>query len=292
MNEALDQVDEDVLRRLARAGLLRRAGPRGRQPGRQVAGARAGAGLDFREHRPYRAGDDVRRVDWRASARTGQLWIRTFDDEQSARWTVCLDVSASMAVPDAARWQLAVQLTAAFCYLLLDDGARVALVLFSDQVDQWCPPGSGRLQYQRVIRHLQLAAPRSRLHASNLRRVAELPGLGNVALISDCLAPDALTGGLEALQAPGARVHLLHITSARDVEALPHDALLEDVESGRRLRVSGGADRIARASLDALHGRLRSHSDRHGVRYTSISSRSRWLDALLRHLEDPARGDV
>lgn len=291
MTEPLDEVDEDDLRRLARVGLLRRAGARARQHGRQPAGARAGAGLEFREHRPYRQGDDVRRVDWRVSARTGHRWVRTFDDEQSARWTVCLDVSASMAAPDPARWRLAVQLTASFCYLLLDHGARTALVLFSDHIDRWCPPGSGRLQYQRMIRCLQQASPGPEGHGSSLTPVAaQISALGNVALISDCLAPDAMTGGLRALQSPGARLHVLHVTSEWDARARPDAALLEDVESGERRRVAAGAERMARDSLEDLHDRLRRHCRRHDVRYTGIPSSTRWIDGLLRHLRDPLHG--
>src|SRR5918911_1143557 len=55
-----------------------------------------GASVDFAEHRGYVAGDDIRRVDWRVYARTDKYYIKEFEADSNANFSVLLDVSKSM----------------------------------------------------------------------------------------------------------------------------------------------------------------------------------------------------
>ncbi len=57
-----------------------------------------GASVDFAEHRGYVAGDDIRRVDWRVFARTDKYYIKEFEADSNANFSVLLDVSKSMGV--------------------------------------------------------------------------------------------------------------------------------------------------------------------------------------------------
>src|SRR5512132_1425399 len=55
-----------------------------------------GASVDFAEHRGYVAGDDIRRVDWRLYARTDRFYIKEYEADTNANFSVLLDVSKSM----------------------------------------------------------------------------------------------------------------------------------------------------------------------------------------------------
>ena len=55
-----------------------------------------GASVDFAEHRGYVPGDDIRRVDWRVYARTDKYYIKEFEADSNANFSVLLDVSKSM----------------------------------------------------------------------------------------------------------------------------------------------------------------------------------------------------
>jgi uncharacterized protein (DUF58 family) len=66
-------------------------------------GARAGASLEFRDHRGYELGDDLRHVDWNAFARTDQLSVKLFREEVSPHLDVLIDGSRSMALADSAK---------------------------------------------------------------------------------------------------------------------------------------------------------------------------------------------
>ena len=67
-------------------------------PGGVFAGAGAGQSADFHDFREYQPGDDPRRVDWRAYARSGQLRLKQFREEVSPIVEFFLDTSASMAL--------------------------------------------------------------------------------------------------------------------------------------------------------------------------------------------------
>jgi uncharacterized protein (DUF58 family) len=68
------------------------------------AGARratAGQSLDFNDHRAYHHGDDLRHINWKVYANTGQLVMKTFEKEVQPQLDIVLDHSASMAVTEA-----------------------------------------------------------------------------------------------------------------------------------------------------------------------------------------------
>lgn len=85
------------LRELLRGRTLRLGRPVwGGRPGRHIA-ARAGLGDMFRGHRPYVAGDDLRRLDWRAAARSDRLVLRQHDAEDVLSAVLLLDGGGGMA---------------------------------------------------------------------------------------------------------------------------------------------------------------------------------------------------
>jgi hypothetical protein len=108
-----------------------------------VAGAhlirQRGQSLDFREFRPYLPGDDIRHVDWRASARhhrRDELVVRTFEHEVQTRVVISIDTRATMRLPEvASKLQVALWFAEAMAYIAGRSGDSVALhALESGQV--------------------------------------------------------------------------------------------------------------------------------------------------------------
>ena len=77
-------------------------------------GRQAGASLEFRDHRDYQPGDDLRRIDWNAFARSDRLTVKLYREEISPHLDVVLDGSCSMALEGAAKARAAIGLSAAF----------------------------------------------------------------------------------------------------------------------------------------------------------------------------------
>ena len=133
-----------------------------------VAGAhlirQRGQSLEFREFRPYLPGDDIRHVDWRASARhhrRDELVVRTFEHEVQTRVVVSIDTRATMRLPEvASKLQLALWFAEAMAYIAGRSGDSVALhaleggqvVELGSSADRW-----------RIRRALQrVSAPKRR----------------------------------------------------------------------------------------------------------------------------------
>src|SRR4029079_13847458 len=118
-----------------------------------------GQSLEFREFRPYLPGDDIRHVDWRASARhhrRDELVVRTFEHEVQTRVVISIDTGATMRLPEVApKLQLARWFAEAMCYIAGRSGDSVALhAIDSGQVVElgsYADPALLSADLQRVV---------------------------------------------------------------------------------------------------------------------------------------------
>ena len=93
-----------------------------------------GRGIDFEELRPYQAGDDIRLIDWRATARTGRAVTKVFREERERPVIIAVDQCSSMFFGSQVAFKsvIAAQAAALFCWLAIDNGDRVGGLVFSD----------------------------------------------------------------------------------------------------------------------------------------------------------------
>ena len=113
MDALLRQTLVDAERAAARYRLtMPQRGPMG-LTGTQLA-QHAGASLEFMDHRDYQPGDDLRRIDWNAYARSDRLTIKLYRDEVSPHADIIVDTSRSMALAETAKAQAAMGVTAMF----------------------------------------------------------------------------------------------------------------------------------------------------------------------------------
>jgi len=88
-----------------------------------------GAGLEFEGHRPYRAGDDPRLVDWSLLARDERPFVRILRREASERWAIVVDTSGSMGVGPPGKLQSAAEVALALAAVGVRARASVSLHL-------------------------------------------------------------------------------------------------------------------------------------------------------------------
>ncbi len=113
-----------------------------------------GRGMDFDRVRNYVAGDDVRTIDWNVTARTGEPHIKLFTEERELTIMLLIDVSASSdfgSVIDSKR-ELAAEAAGVLAASAIRNRDKVGLILFSDDVELYIPPGKGRIHIMRLIR--------------------------------------------------------------------------------------------------------------------------------------------
>jgi len=118
---------------------------------------RRGAGHDLFSMRDYQPQDDLRHIDWKATARSRRLTVREFTSEDERRITIVLDTRLSHGAGDGLpeRFERGVVQAASLIKHFIDERAEVRLVLGDDAG----PFGSGTEQLYRCLRRLALVIP-------------------------------------------------------------------------------------------------------------------------------------
>lgn len=108
----------------------------------QHASPHKGFSVEFRQHRPYVQGDEIRRLDWKIFGRTDRFYIREFDEETNLRATVVLDASGSMGYrgqKGVQKFDYARKLAASLAYLLMSQQDAVGLITFDSKIRDVIP---------------------------------------------------------------------------------------------------------------------------------------------------------
>lgn len=232
--------DREFLARLETLEVISRRIRRGRFRGERRS-VRRGSSVEFADHRPYGAGDDLRFLDWNLYARLDRLMTKLFHDEEDLAVHLILDRSRSMEFGDPSKILTAKRVAGAVGYVAL---------LGMNRVELWSPGESGALELRN------LRSPRS---AARLLDVLETaPSGGNMGLgeelrrwvgvrrprgvlllVSDFLHADGSWEHLKAVARGGLEAHCVRVLSPEEVEpTLEGDLRLLDSETGTRVDVS------------------------------------------------------
>jgi uncharacterized protein (DUF58 family) len=111
---------------------------------------RKGEGTEFADLRPFTFGDRVRRINWRASARRGELWVNEQHPERNMDVVLFLDSFAEARRGDTGTLDLAVRAAASLSARYMRRRDRVGVVSFGGML-RWLAPGSGLGQLYRIV---------------------------------------------------------------------------------------------------------------------------------------------
>jgi uncharacterized protein (DUF58 family) len=201
---------------------------------------RRGFSVEFAEHRPYQAGDDLRYIDWRIAARLDRWVVKQFEEETNLRATIVLDVSRSMdwsgATGRLTKLAYSEQLSAALALLFLRQHDAVGLIRFDDRVRTSLPPRSRTNHWRRIVAALDDPGTARATHAPEALEAAGrlIARRGMIVLISDLLLePEPVLAVLRGMRRAGHQVTVLHVMDPAERE-LPQatEAIFVDPESG------------------------------------------------------------
>lgn len=115
-----------------------------------------GRGMAFSEVRSYQIGDDVRDIDWNVTARHATPFVKVFEEEREQTVMLLFDLSSSLLWGGGAlskrAFQVEVAATLAFSAIANND--KVGAILFSDKIEEYIPPRSGKKHILRILRSL------------------------------------------------------------------------------------------------------------------------------------------
>jgi len=123
-----------------------------------------GRGMDFEELREYMPGDEVRDIDWNVTYRMGRPFVKRFREERELAMVLAIDVSGSSTFGSGQRSkrEFAAEIAGTLAVSAARSSDKVALLLFSDQVELFVPPRKGRRHILRLIREMLCFEPKHR----------------------------------------------------------------------------------------------------------------------------------
>ena len=196
-----------------------------------------GRGMVFSEVREYQYGDDIRQIDWNVTARTGDTFIKIFEEEREQTLMLLVDISASGIFGSQQRKSdVTTEMCAVLAFSAIKNGDKVGLVLFSDRIEKVVLPKKGRLHVLRLIRELYTTKPEGKGTDINvpLRFVNRLlKRKAIIILASDFYAPDYE----KSIKITNTKHDLIAVTVADPLEDdLPNIGIvtLMDAETGQK----------------------------------------------------------
>lgn len=134
-------IDSQVIARLRALPLFARLPMQGSVTGMHRSPHR-GSSLEFAEYRKYSPGDDTRRLDWRAYARSDRFYIREFEADTNLRLVLVVDTSGSMnyAVDGCSKLEYSRRIAGTLAYLAVEQGDAVGLFCAATQFEKTIPP--------------------------------------------------------------------------------------------------------------------------------------------------------
>lgn len=123
-----------------------------------------GRGMSFSDVRAYQPGDDVRTIDWNVTARTGEAYIKVFEEERENTVMLLVDISGSAVFGSHTQFkeEYLTELCAVLAFSAIANNDKVGVMLFSDHTELFIPPQKGKQHILRIIREILTAKPTGR----------------------------------------------------------------------------------------------------------------------------------
>jgi uncharacterized protein (DUF58 family) len=178
-----------------------------------------GVSPEFTEYRPYRQGDDPRRLDWKLLARTDRAFLRITNDRATLGTTLLLDASASMAFPlvTQGKWVQACRIAIGLAAVAHSAGDPVGAIVPGEKGMAELPPRTRRGVIGEAARLLETIAPSG--SASLVAALTLVRPTQRVVLISDFLGEgDTLLRAARERITAGADVLAIHIVAREELD--------------------------------------------------------------------------
>lgn len=253
-----------------------------------------GASVDFAEHRGYVAGDDIRLLDWKLYARTDRYYIKQYEADTNANFSVLLDVSRSMgfASQGVSKLEYGSFLAACLGYLSNRQRDRVGILTFDEDIVSYVPPSAKHFSVLLHTLDRARAERPGRLLEALAKAVEHYKRRSIIALISDLYeSPEALVETLQPFRYSGNDLVVFHVLDPAEIEFPYKDpSRFQDLESGVEIPVVPGVFADEYRSLMKEHiDAIRSRCSESRIDYVLLDTSKPLDEALFTYLGNRER---
>ena len=249
---AMQERENDILKRVRKIEIKTRGLSNEIFAGKYHTAFR-GRGMSFSEVREYRAGDDVRDIDWNVTARSSKPHIKIYEEERELTMMLLVDVSDSRScgTTDRLKKNVITEIAAVLAFSAAQNNDKVGCIFFSDKVEKFIPPKKGKSHILTIIRELIKFRPESKRTAIS-EAVRYLTNVNKkrctTFILSDFMNSPRDAAALEdSLKIAGSKHDLvgIRVWDRREAE-LPDVGIveLEDAETGRKVWVDTSSRRV------------------------------------------------
>ena len=247
-----------------------------------------GTGFEFDQIREYTQGDDVRFIDWNASARMNKLLVKQYTQERSRTVLLAVDISASRQFGDknGSKADLMTHIAGVLALVATYGNDNVSLILFSDKIEQYIPPGRGRFHSRVILEALFSAEPQGTGTSVEcvLKQLARLKRRDGIAF----LISDFIDDNFETYVPVVSRMYdVIALRCLSEYEhALPNIGFLTtyDLETGQEVMIDA-RNKGSESFSALLHNRLEKQNTlfkRHGIDVVDITKREHCVGDVIR----------
>jgi uncharacterized protein (DUF58 family) len=306
-------LDSAVLSRLAAVPLFARRPMLGTVSGRHPSPHR-GSSVEFAEYRKYVAGDDLRRLDWRAYGRSDRFYVKEFEADTNLRCCLVLDTSGSMGFGSGShahsqsgsgagngsgltKIEYARRIAGAIAYLAVQQGDAIGLSCVANGLVRNVPPRRNPAHLMSVFDLLEETRPQGETQlVPVLHELAEtIRQRALIIIISDLFVePELLRGCFQHMMFRRHDVAVFHMLDAQEIQfEFRRPMRFLDMEGGTAVFADPNeiADRYQRA-LSGYLTALRQHVLESSVDYHRVLLNDDYEKVLMRFLVGRTRGRV
>lgn len=244
-----------------------------------------GHGMIFEDHKKYIPGDDLRKMDWKAYARTGEYYIKRFEQEKSLTLHILVDRSSSMDYGEPNKFDYAAKLGLATAYMSSKTNDRFRMSVFSETVTDISSarrnPNMGEMV--DTLNSLR-KTPQSLIERCITEYSNRIQNKSVVVIISDFLTDvEEIESALNRLK--NSDVILVNTLDESEIEPdMQGDKILKDPESEKKIRTY-----LTKRTRDKYRDRMTEHTQdieesarKYGASYLKISTGDDFFDSFMK----------
>lgn len=248
-----------------------------------------GSGITFDDVRPYQYGDDIRSIDWNATAKGHSVYVKTYREEREQIVYLVLDVSASQEIGNEGHQKVDVgkEICGVLALSAIKEGSQVGMFCFSEHKEVYVKPSKGDKHAYQIISKLYNLKPTStRTDLNNaIRYLLNIIKRRSIVIFVSDFIDEGYEDNLRAL----ARKHdliVVHLSDRRETQ-LPSLGIVPvyDKESQKTIWVNSSSS-FFRNRINKTYGntreRLEEFCRKYQTDYLPVNTDEDYVPKLIR----------